>query len=411
MKIVHLTSGSMNSGASKGAYILHKKLLSKKINSYLINDAEVMLNQKKIIFVNHNFLLKIKYALVNIINKLPKIFYYKRKTNAFDNSLLGIKFTNYNLIKKADILHLHWISKSFSDLSYLKKFNKPIIWTLRDMWAFTGGCHYSLSCNKFKKKCGKCLSLNSNSKKDLSYWNQKIKIKNYKDTDINYVAISMWLKKEASKSLLLRNKKIETIYNGINGSNFYPIKNLDIKRKKDIPLNKKIILFGSQYIDSEYKGFNYLVESLKFLDTKKYFLITFGKIHNLKYLDSLNIEYKNFNFINNHKELNEIYNLADVFVASSVQEAFGKTIVESLMSGTPVVCFKKTAISEIVKHKKNGYCAKYLDSKDIAKGIDWVSKNYKKFNDKRNLQKNKSFTDDYMAKKYISLYKKVYKKS
>ena len=254
MKIVHLTSGSMNSGASKGAYILHKKLLSKKINSYLINDAEVMLNQKKIIFVNQNFFLKIKYALVNIINKLPKIFYYKRKTNAFDNSLLGIKFTNYNLIKKADILHLHWISKSFSDLSYLKKFNKPIIWTLRDMWAFTGGCHYSLSCNKFKKKCGKCLSLNSNSKKDLSYWNQKIKIKNYKDTDINYIAISMWLKKEASKSLLLRNKKIETIYNGINGSNFCPIKNLDIKRKKAMPLNKKIILFGVIILAIELSG-------------------------------------------------------------------------------------------------------------------------------------------------------------
>lgn len=401
----------MNSGASKGAYILHKKLLKKKINSYLINDAEIILNQKKIIFVNHNFFLKIKYAFVNIINKLPKIFYYNRKKNAFDNSLFGINFTNYNLIKEADILHLHWINKSFSDLSYLKNLNKPIIWTLRDMWAFTGGCHYSLSCNKFKKNCGKCFSLNSNSKKDLSYLNQKIKIKNYKEFDINYVAISMWLKKEASKSLLLRNKKIETIYNGINKSNFYPIKNLDTKRKRSIPLNKKIILFGSQYINSEYKGFNYLLESLRFLDTKKYFLITFGKIHNLKHLDTLNIEYKNFNFISSQKELNEIYNLADVFIACSIQEAFGKTIVESLSSGTPVVCFKKTAISEIVKHKKNGYCAKYLDSKDIAKGIDWVSKNYKKFNNKKSLQKDKSFTDDYMAKKYISLYKKMYKKN
>ena len=41
---------------------------------------------------------RIKYAFVNIINKLPKIFYYNRKKNAFDNSLFGINFTNYNLI-------------------------------------------------------------------------------------------------------------------------------------------------------------------------------------------------------------------------------------------------------------------------------------------------------------------------
>ena len=64
MKIVHLTSGSMNSGASKGAYILHKKLLANKINSFLINDDEILGKFTNTEFVNNNLLKKIRYRLI-----------------------------------------------------------------------------------------------------------------------------------------------------------------------------------------------------------------------------------------------------------------------------------------------------------------------------------------------------------
>ena len=50
------------------------------------------------------------------------------------------------ILKEADIINLHWINGGFLSLKSLEKLselNKPVVWTLHDMWAFTGGCHYN----------------------------------------------------------------------------------------------------------------------------------------------------------------------------------------------------------------------------------------------------------------------------
>ena len=37
-----------------------------------------------------------------------------------------------------DIIHIHWINQGFISLKSLSNIKKPTIWTMRDMWAFTG---------------------------------------------------------------------------------------------------------------------------------------------------------------------------------------------------------------------------------------------------------------------------------
>ena len=32
-----------------------------------------------------------------------------------------------------DLIHIHWIGKGFIKLSSIKKIEKPIVWTMRDM--------------------------------------------------------------------------------------------------------------------------------------------------------------------------------------------------------------------------------------------------------------------------------------
>ena len=48
-----------------------------------------------------------------------------------------------NFVKKinsinCDIINLHWIGNNLIPIKDLKKINKPIVWTLHDMWAYTG---------------------------------------------------------------------------------------------------------------------------------------------------------------------------------------------------------------------------------------------------------------------------------
>ena len=110
--------------------------------------------------------------------------------------------------------------------------------------------------------------------------------------------------------------------------------------------------------------------------------------------------------------LAKVYSLSDVYLTTAIQEAFGKTVVESMACGTPVVCFDNSGPSDLVTHKKEGYLAKAFSTIDVADGIEWIinNQNYKllcKNSRKRALE---NFDYRVTSKKYIELYKRKLKK-
>ena len=134
----------------------------------------------------------------------------------------------------------------------------------------------------------------------------------------------------------------------------------------------------------------------------------FWKFWSNKILDKIGIEYKSFGFIKDKTKLNYLYSSSDVFVASSIQEAFGKTWAESLACITPVVCFSNTASSEIIDHKVNGYIVDDLNSEKLKDGINWLTDNYENLQNKINLRKVvEKFDSKEIARKYIDLYEKL----
>ena len=78
------------------------------------------------------------------------------------------------------------------------------------------------------------------------------------------------------------------------------------------------------------------------------------------YLGKLNIE-----------QLIYEYSKADVFVCSSIEDNGPMMINESLMSGTPVVCFD-TGVGPDLINESTGYLAKNKSSSDLAEGINFV---------------------------------------
>ena len=167
LKIVHLVGGEENSGAFKGANLLHNDLCRSNIDSKIIYEKKI---DKKSLFLRK---IRRNYE------KFPKIFFPKREGTSFSSGIVGINFLKDKSYLDADLVHLHWVNNGFFNISHLSKINKPIVWTLRDMWSFTGGCHYTLGCNKFEKTCHKCPQLNSKISYDLSTFNQ-----NRKENDI-----------------------------------------------------------------------------------------------------------------------------------------------------------------------------------------------------------------------------------
>jgi len=69
-----------------------------------------------------------------------------------------------------------------------------------------------------------------------------------------------------------------------------------------------------------------------------------------------------------------VYNAADVFIVPSLADNQPTTVQESLSCGTPVVGFNIGGIPDMIRHKENGYLARYQDSEDIAEGIKFCCK-------------------------------------
>ena len=369
LKVLHLVAGELNGGAARGAYWLHQAQRAAGIDSILMTNARNDLGDSSVISLAQSSWQKLKFMLLPRLAGLSKLIYKNRKNLIYNTGFEGTDFTKHSAYQSADILHLHWINGLVS-MRTLRKVKKPIVWTMRDMWPLTGGCHYAMDCEQYRTGCGNCPQLGSKSKYDLSRLVVANKCQSLSNK-IRLVGISEWLSSCAKDSYLFNRFQIETIANNIDTSQFFPVNRASAREILGLPTNKKIVLVGATNIADFYKGYDLFVNSLKSLDLSDIHIATFGNT-NMQDLKKIEVEHTSLGYLVDIIALRLAYSAADVFVAPSRMEAFGKTLAEAMACGTPVVCFDATGPKDIVAHQVTGYKAKPFDPADLATGIRWV---------------------------------------
>ena len=91
----------------------------------------------------------------------------------------------------ADIVNLHWTQHEMLSISDISKINKPVVWTLHDMWGFCGAEHISWD-DRWEKGYNKNNRPTHESGFDLNKWTWKRKIKYWKKP-IQIITPSNWL--------------------------------------------------------------------------------------------------------------------------------------------------------------------------------------------------------------------------
>lgn len=332
---------------------------------------------------------------------------------AFSPSKFGFPVHLRQEIKEADLLHLHWTSFGYISIEELAKLKKPIVWTLHDMWLFTGGCHYSNSCRNFENQCGNCsLFLRFSSPHDLSHqtWLRKQKI--FPTIQQVVVAPSYWLAQEAKKSSLLQNVDIKVIPYAIDTSIFKPLIKENARKSLNLPPDIPLILFAAAKVSDERKGLKYFIEALhilkKTLSLELEVVIMGGKVPiELKALIPYPVH--TTGGISDLATIATIYSAVDVFTITSLEDNLPNTIIESLACGTPVVGFNVGGIPEMISHLNNGYVAQYKSPDDIADGINWVlsHNDYTSLSLCARKSALETYSEDSVAAQYISIYQSV----
>lgn len=378
LRIVTIQTGLGSSGDSSFRHtdvFVRKGLRASLIVGESIRKSELI---HKVGFGFINWPVVFQGILNKMINRLADS---KRGTYSF--SLFGRGIHKEKKILDADILIIAWSIGGFLNLrSYRKllELNKPVIFIMRDMWLFTGGCHHSFECNSFEIACGNCPVFNDHGK-FLAKKLLKLKQKVFGSFD-KYVVVgpSKWIVDKARASALFENRRVLHIPNFVPTHLFKQIGNSMASEYFEIDSRKFVIGFGAKGgVDNPYKGFSYLIEALKVLgrrfDHSSVHLLIYGAEDNSSLRELVPFEMTFTGFIYDDRAMNLCYNAMDVFVVPSLADNLPSTVLESLASGTPVVGFETGGIPEMIKHKSNGYIANYRDFNDLANGIQFVMEN------------------------------------
>lgn len=284
-----------------------------------------------------------------------------------------LQVLQHPLFEEADIVHLHCINGGYFSVLLLPFLTaKPTVWTLHDPLAFTAGCYNTEDCQGWQQEwCIKCPCDEQNSpSKPQRQLMQLLKATIYKMADFTTVCPSQWLQGQV-KASILGNHDVRLIPYGIDLDLFCPGDKQAIRSKLGLPQEGKILMFAAHGgLTDGRKGGRFLLEGLQKIHANypDLVLLTIGTVDS-SLTWQLPVKHIDLPFINDQAKMADYYRAADIFVAPSLAENVGLTIIEASACGTPVVAFATGGIPEVLTHQANGYLAARRSSDELARGI------------------------------------------
>lgn len=413
MHILHIGTSATKGGASIAMYRLHKALLEVSIHSSVLvqhkstSDPNVIVASQ---LTNRAAALSLRWSEWREKQQVTGIRKDTKKAwsnNSTDNALA------YAINRHpADIVNLHWVGAGFLPIQALQRIQKPIVWTMHDMWTITGGCHYAGDCQQFRAGCAQCPQLMHPHQHDTSYHVFKKKREHWSTLQFRTVAPSHWLATIAQNSPLLAHQQPAlTIPNPIDTQQFKPLDKTHSRKALSLPEAQKIILFGAVTRDNPFKGYGYLCESLQKIASTQpdCVFVSFGGGQAQMLSAELGVPVYPLGSLHDEVSLALAYSAADVMVAPSLQDNLPNTVMESLACGTPVVAFNIGGMPDLIQHQKTGYLAAPYDTTELAHGIQWVlaHETSAQLSEQARAHVLANYTNERVARRYIALYESL----
>lgn len=372
MRVLHLAAGDLSRGASRGALWLHQGLVAQGVDSHFLTTDPQPHGQavQPVLPGRHG---QRRLRLLKQLDRLPLRAYRFDRRGTLSPGWVGLPVQALPGYREADVIHLHWINDGLLSLRSLQRCSKPIVWTVRDLWPTTGLCHYPQGCERQASGCGRCPLLPRPRWPwpDPSQRGYRRKQRWLGHAPITYVGISPWVARQLKASPITGSRPVEMIWNCIQTSVFRPL--AKDRARSTLGLDPS----GGPYLLAEWrsprsepwKGFQHLVEILPLLRAHGCTLLLFGavppELTDLQGLPGV----LNLGRIDDDERLRCIYAAADLLVCPTLQEAFGKTMAESMACGTPVVAFNESAPADLVEPGLTGVLVDLSQADNLWHGI------------------------------------------
>lgn len=316
-------------------------------------------------------------AMAVLLERLPVMLYSRRWTNLrglnFSPALSFLDSSDAIRRVRADIVNLHWVNHGHMSPEGIGGVERPLAWTMHDMWPITGGCHYSGECTKFQESCGRCPVLGSNAPHDWAHKLHTRKSAAWAGSSISVISPSRWLAAKAAESSLFRSCPQTVIPNPLDLKAFAPGDKLEARRRLGLPERAELVLFAAKSaLRNGAKGIDLLCAALNMIGSRKVgskpHLVLAGADRIGGLLRSLEVPVHLLGDLPLSRMV-EAYVAADILAMPSRMDNLPNVAAEASACGLPIVAFGVGGLPEIVDHGVTGYIAKPLQVADLAEGI------------------------------------------
>ncbi|MDX7878432.1 glycosyltransferase [Aeromonas veronii] len=409
MRILHICYSDLDGGAARAAFRLHQAQRSQGLDSHML----VINKCSDDPFVHtvcgmRQLRIKLASALSRFIlrcQKTPNPVHHS--LNLFPSGLLR------EIDRLApDVVNLHWLGGEMLSVGEIGRISQPVVWTLHDMWAFSGAEHYDDDKPSQRYQMG--YSRESRHEQhgglDLDRWTFRRKQKAWAGKSFQIVTPSHWLADCVRQSTLFSGLPVTVISNCIDHAVYRPLPRELAREALGLPQEKQLLLFGAMSSTSDpRKGYHLLIPALQQLKVEgkaeQIELVVFGASRgDAEQVTGIKTHY--MGRLHDDISLCLLYNAADLFVAPSLQDNLPNTLVESLACGTPCIAFDIGGMADLV-NESTGILAAKVDSLELFDAIQLLFKCDKIKESDIVSFSHRCFSHELVVQRYFGLYENV----
>lgn len=277
-------------------------------------------------------------------------------------------------IDDADIVHLHNLHGHYFPIDAVPLLARtvPLVWTVHDFFALTGGCAFPYECDRWMTQCGSCPGLGRYplvTDFDRTRRLHSIKRSAFANLPVTIVSPSRHLARTVERSGMFPRGRVEIIPYGVDTDVFTPHREA-ARRALGLSRDAPVVALIAQGLDDPRKGTSYAVDALRRIEDTRATVLLAGGGEVDAFTASLGgHDVRSLGYVRDRAELARCLSAADVFVFTSLAENFPCIVQEAMACGTTVVAFDIDGVNEQIGHDRTGMLAPVGDVAALSNAI------------------------------------------
>lgn len=325
-----------------------------------------------------------RHSRIPAVERFEREFVRKNSTeraqSLFSLETSFVDLTELPEVTGADVINLHWVTflQNPAAIRRLASLGKPVVWTLHDERAFTGGCHYTAGCAGFTEDCRGCPQIDEESAV-LAQGLLARRLELLGDTPLHFVSPSHWLASQLRRSRLFNPgcHSLHVIPYSIDLDLFRPVagaaERAEMRARLGLSAEDFCILAGCSNWDEERKGGRTLTLALQGLHARLarelpgacVRVVTCGA----KAPEQPGFPIHNAGLVQEDAEMARLLQCCDVFVTMTREDNLPNMIIEALACGVPVLATAVGGIPEMVTDGETGRLVPRDDSQAMSAAL------------------------------------------